>query len=273
MNESVESNNDTIIRIEGLVKQFGSRTVLNNLTFSVRRAKTTVILGGSGCGKSTLLKILVGYMKPTAGEVFYDDLDIVPLDEDALDPIRKRFGILFQYGALLNSMTVGENIALPLIEHTDLDAKIIEMIVKMKLELVGLRDFEHLRPSQISGGMRKRVGLARAIALDPEIVFYDEPSAGLDPVTSAVIDQLMMDLSHKIRISSVVVTHDMGSAFKIADHIVMLHQGNILVEGSPETIQACDNPIVQQFIHGNPDGPIPMSQSGEDYIKDLLGVS
>jgi len=230
-----------------------------------------VILGGSGCGKSTLLKILVGYLKPTSGRVFYGDMDIVPLDEDALDPIRKRFGILFQNGALLNSMTVGENVALPLVEHTNLDPKIIEMMVKMKMELVGLRGFENLRPSQISGGMRKRVGLARAIALDPEIVFYDEPSAGLDPVTSAVIDQLMMDLSHKLKISSVVVTHDMGSAFKIADHIIMLHHGTILVEGTPETIKYCDNEIVQQFIHGRPDGPIPMSRTAKDYIKDLLG--
>ena len=270
--ETDQSGNNNIIRVEGIVKRFGPRTVLDGITFPIERAKTTVILGGSGCGKSTLLKILVGYLKPDAGRIYYDDLDVVPLDEEGLDPIRKRFGILFQYGALLNSMTVGDNVALPLVEHTNLDPKIIRMIVKMKLELVGLRGFEDLRPSQISGGKCKRVGLARAIALDPEIVFYDEPSAGLDPVTSAVIDQLMMDLSHKLRITSVVVTHHMDSAFKIADYMVMLHKGKILVQGGPDVIRNCDNPIVQQFIKGEADGPVPLARVGDDYIKDLLGI-
>jgi phospholipid/cholesterol/gamma-HCH transport system ATP-binding protein len=272
MSETAPPGNNTIIRVEGLVKRFGPRTVLDGLTFNILRSQTTVILGGSGCGKSTLLKALVGYIKPEAGRILYDDQDIVPLDDDALDPIRRRFGILFQNGALLNSVTVGENVALPLVEHTDLDPKIVQMIVKMKLELVGLRGFENLYPSQISGGMRKRVGLARAIALDPEIVFYDEPSSGLDPVTAAVIDKLMMDLSRKLRITSVVVTHHMDSAFKIADSMIMLHQGRILVQGKPETVRLCQEPVVRQFIKGEADGPIPMAQTGDDYIKDLLGI-
>lgn len=272
MIEAARSDDDVIIRVKGLVKRFGSRTVLDGLDFAIQRGRTTVILGGSGCGKSTLLKVLVGYIKPEEGRVLYGNQDIVPLDEDALDPIRLRFGILFQNAALLNSMTVGENVALPLVEHTDLDRKIIRMIVKMKLELVGLRGFEDLYPSQISGGMRKRVGLARAFAMDPEIVFYDEPSSGLDPVTSAVIDKLMMDLSRKLRVTSVVVTHHMESAFKIADTMIMLHQGMILVQGRPETVRSCEDPIVQQFITGEADGPIPMTQSGNDYIKDLLGI-
>lgn len=272
MAETVQSGDETIIRAEGLVKRFGPRTVLDGLTFNIQRGQTTVVLGGSGCGKSTLLKILVGYMKPEEGRVLYDNHDIVPLDDNALDPVRRRFGILFQNGALLNSMTVGENVALPLVEHTNLDRKIIRMIVKMKLELVGLRGFEDLYPSQVSGGMRKRVGLARAIALDPEIIFYDEPSAGLDPVTAAVIDKLVMDLSHKLRITSVVVTHHMESAFKIADSMIMLHEGKITVQGKPETLRSCEDPVVQQFIRGEADGPIPMARSGENYIKDLLGI-
>lgn len=261
-----------IIEVKGMAKAFGPRYVLRDINFSIPRGKTTVIIGGSGSGKSTMLRHLVGYIKPDRGQILYDGQDIVPLDEDGLDPIRRRFGILFQSGALFNSMSVGDNVALPLMEHTDLDSKIITMIVKMKLELVGLRGFEDLKPSQISGGMKKRVGLARAIALDPEIVFYDEPSAGLDPITSAVVDDLMLDLSKKLSITSVVVTHHMDSAYKIADQIIMLHEGKIIAEGPPETFQNSDDPLVKQFVEGHPDGPIRFQMSASDYIEDLLGV-
>ncbi len=217
--------------------------------------------------------MLVGYLKPDSGQILYDGVNIVSLDEDGLDPIRKRFGILFQNGALFNSMTVGENVALPLQEHTNLDSKIIRMIIKMKLELVGLRGFEDLKPAQLSGGMKKRVGLARAIALDPVIVYYDEPSAGLDPITAAVIDNLMLDLSHKLEITSVVVTHHMDSAFKIADKLIMLHSGNIIAQGKPEEFNHSDNPLIRQFVEGLADGPVPFQMSADDYIQDLLHVS
>jgi phospholipid/cholesterol/gamma-HCH transport system ATP-binding protein len=264
---------DSIIHIDGLRKSFGPRTVLKDITFSIPRGKTTVIIGGSGCGKSTLLKHLVGYLKPDQGRILYDGVDIVPFDDEALGPIRRRFGILFQNGALFNSMTVGENVALPLVEHTDLDPKIIRMIVKMKLELVGLRGFEDLKPAQISGGMKKRVGLARAIALDPEIVYYDEPSAGLDPITAAVVDDLMSDLSHKLNITSIVVTHHMESAFKIADTLIMLHNGRVIAQGAPDVFQKSDNPLIRQFVEGLADGPVPFHMSADDYIDDLLNVS
>lgn len=268
-----DKDEDVIIEVRDLIKRFGPRTVLNGITFTVPRGKTTVIIGGSGCGKSTLLKQMVGYLKPDSGQILYDGVDIVPMDEDELDPVRRRFGILFQNGALFNSMTVGDNVALPLVEHTQLDAKIIRMVVKMKLELVGLRGFEDLKPAQISGGMKKRVGLARAIALDPEIIYYDEPSAGLDPITSAVIDDLMNDLSHKLNITSVVVTHHMSSAFKIADKIIMVHKGRIIAQGPPEVFQESKNPLIQQFVQGLADGPVPFSMSADNYIDDLLHVT
>lgn len=265
---------ENIIEVKGLVKSFGPRVVLKDINLTIPRGKTTVIIGASGSGKSTVLKMLVGFLKPDRGQILYDgDKDIVPMNDDQLDPIRKRFGILFQNGALFNSMTVGDNVALPLREHTDLDDKIIRMIVKMKLELVGLRGFEDLKPAQLSGGMKKRVGLARAIALDPEIVFYDEPSAGLDPITAAVVDDLMNDLSHKLDITSVVVTHHMDSAFKIADKILMVHQGKIVKEGNVDDFAKSEDPLIKQFVEGLADGPVPFRLSAGNYIEDLLQVT
>ncbi|MBD3265394.1 ATP-binding cassette domain-containing protein [bacterium] len=272
MVQAAESQTDILIEVKRLKKTFGPRTVLNDLSFCIPRGKTTVIIGASGCGKSTVLKHLIGFLKPDGGHIYYEGVDIGSLDDEGMDPFRKRFGILFQSGALFNSMTVGENVALPLTEHTDLDPKIIRMIVKMKLELVGLRGFEDLKPSQISGGMKKRVGLARAIALDPEIVFYDEPSAGLDPITAAVIDDLMRDLSNKLEITSVVVTHHMDSAFKIGDQIIMLHNGRIIAQGDAALFKNTDDPLIQQFVHGLADGPVPFHMSADDYIDDLLHV-
>ncbi len=270
VSEFSNSGDDTIIEVQNLEKYYGPRSVLNSISFRVPRGKTTVIIGASGCGKSTLLKQMVGYIKPDSGQILYDGMDIVPLKENDLDPVRRRFGILFQSGALFNSMTVGENVALPLVEHTRLDSKIIRMVVKMKLEMVGLRGFEELKPAQISGGMKKRVGLARAMALDPEIMYYDEPTSGLDPITAAVIDDLIHDLSHKLNITSVVVTHHMNSAFKLADRIVMLHKGNIIAQGTPDQFQKTNNPLIQQFIQGMADGPVPFNLSVDDYIDDLL---
>src|SRR3989338_684476 len=200
-------------------------------------------MGGSGCGKSTLLRHLIGSIRPDSGEVWMFGRDIAKASEDEMDEIRKKFCMLFQSGALFDSMTVGENIALPLREHTKLDNSVISIVVKMKLELVGLRGFESLMPSQLSGGMKKRVGLARAIVMDPEIVFYDEPTAGLDPIVAGVVDKLTIDLTKKLQITSVVVTHDMNSVFRIADRIVMLHEGNILQIGTSDEIKNSKNPL------------------------------
>lgn len=261
---------ETLVRIRGLKKAFGGRQVLNGVDLDVRRGEVLVIMGGSGCGKSTILRHMIGALTPDEGTVELFGEDLSKLDNDGLDRMRKRFGVLFQSGALFNSLTVGENVCLPLREHSDLDDDIIRIVMKMKLELVGLRDFEALMPSQISGGMQKRVGLARAIALDPEIIFYDEPGAGLDPVVAGVIDRLILDLSQKLGVTSVVVTHEMGSAFRIADRMVMLYEGRIVAQGTPQEIKSSPDPLVQQFIRGEPDGPIPLRRSRIEYETDLL---
>lgn len=197
------------------------------------------------------------------------------MTEPELNKIRRRFGMNFQFGALLQSLTVGENVALPLLEHSVVDPSIIDLVVKMKLELVGLTGFEDLKPAEISGGMRKRVGLARAVALDPELLFSDEPTSGLDPVMTAVVDKLTTDLTKNLGMTAVVVTHDMASVFRIATRIIMLgvgeYQGKIIAEGTPDEIRNHSNPMLQQFINGEPDGPIPLKLSKEGYINKLLG--
>ena len=271
--DRAKGKSDYIIEVRHLRKSFGDREVLSDINVKIPRGKTTVIMGGSGCGKSTLLKHMIGLLRPESGEVFFDGMPMSTISDGDMDKLRKRFGVLFQSAALFNSMTVGENVALPMREHSGLDEHIIDIVVKMKLEMVGLRGFEGLMPSHLSGGMKKRVGLARAIALEPDAVFYDEPSAGLDPIVVAVIDQLMMDLSGKLGITSVVVTHDMTSAFRIADKMVMLYLGEVIAEGNAYDIRNSADPRVQQFIHGSPDGPIPLRRSKGDYMDDLIAAA
>jgi phospholipid/cholesterol/gamma-HCH transport system ATP-binding protein len=209
-------NADPIIEVEKLVKVFRGRTVTNGVSFKVYRGETTVIMGGSGSGKSTLLRQIIGAIRPTSGSIKIFGEEITMLDEKELARVRRRFGMLFQSGALLQSMTVGENVALPIMEHSTVDPNIVDLIVKKKLELVGLTGFEDLKPAEISGGMKKRVALARALALDPELLFSDEPTSGLDPVMTAVVDELTQNLTRKLGMTAVVVTHDMTSAFRIA---------------------------------------------------------
>jgi phospholipid/cholesterol/gamma-HCH transport system ATP-binding protein len=263
-----------IIEVTDLVRKFGDRAVLNGISFKVFQGDTFIIMGGSGCGKSTLLRHLIGSLKPTSGSIKLFGQDITKISPNELDRVRRRFGILFQTGALFQSMTVGENVALPLIEHGTVDPHIVELIVKMKLELVGLTGFEDLKPAQISGGMKKRVGLARALALDPELLFSDEPTAGLDPVMTAVVDKLTVDLTRNLGMTAVVVTHDMTSAFRIATKMIMLgtgpNQGKIIAEGTPDEIKNHSNPELQQFIRGEADGPIPLKLSKDGYIKRLI---
>ncbi len=259
-----------MIRANGIRKIYGSRPVLDGIQFAAERKKITYIFGTSGGGKSTLLKILIGALKPDGGEVYFGDTDITKVRSRDLDPIRKKMGMLFQHGALLNSLTVGENIALPIREHTALDDNIIRIMVKMKLELVGLRDFEDLLPGQLSGGMQKRVALARAIALDPEVVFFDEPTSGLDPIVSSVITKLIADLNRVLGITCIVVTHAVEEAMRIADRIIILYRGKILIQGTPQEIRTSGDPLVQQFITGSPDGPISFHASSRDFREDLL---
>lgn len=264
-----------VIEVTDLVRDFHGRKVLDGLSFKVMKGDTMIIMGGSGCGKSTLLRHIIGAMKPTSGSIKLFGEEITGMSEKDLARIRRRFGMLFQSGALLQSLTVGENVALPILEHGKLDPGIVDLMVKMKLEMVGLTGFEHLKPAEISGGMKKRVGLARALALDPELLFSDEPTAGLDPIMTSVVDILTQEMTRKLGVTAVVVTHDMTSAFRIGSKMIMLgtgpNQGKIIAAGTPDEIRASTNGEVQQFINGEPDGPVPFRLSKGDYVERLLG--
>jgi phospholipid/cholesterol/gamma-HCH transport system ATP-binding protein len=252
---------EPVIEVADLVRKFGERAVINNVSLQIHRGETLVIMGGSGCGKSTLLRHIIGSMKPTSGSVKIFGEEITTMNEQEIIGVRQRFGMLFQSGALLASLTVGENVALPLLEHTDNTPDEIEDIVQDKLQMVGLTGFENLKPAEISGGMKKRVGLARALVLDPELLFSDEPTSGLDPIMTAVVDQLTLKLTRDAGMTAVVVTHDMTSAFRIATRMIMLGHGDIIAQGTPDEIRNSPNPEVQQFINGEPDGPVPLNLS------------
>ena len=275
---------EPLIEVRDLVKRFGDQTVLDGVNLEVFPGETVVVMGGSGSGKSTLLRLMIGSLVPDGGHVQLFGSTLGELDEDGLNELRKKIGILFQSGALFNSMTVAENVALPLQEHTMLDHKIIEIQVKIKLELVGLREHAAKYPAQISGGMKKRAGLARALSLDPKILFYDEPSAGLDPVTSAEIDRLIIDLSKKLGVTSVVVTHEMNSAFAVADRMAMLERGRMLMVDRKAAFERLrDHPTerldqlderqqtIRQFLRGDAEGPITRRKASTNYAEDLLG--
>ena len=274
-----------VIEIRNLVRRFGTQTVLDGINLDIAEGETMVIMGGSGCGKSTLLRHLIGSLQPSEGSIKILGEEIATVGEAGLDVVRKKFGILFQSGALFNSMSIADNIALPLREHTTLDSHIIEIQVMIKLELVGLREHANKFPSQISGGMKKRAGLARALALDPRILFYDEPSAGLDPVTSAEIDQLMVDLTRKLGVTSVVVTHEMDSAFTIADRMTMLDKGRALMidtrqafdtlrKASDETAKQMPEKdrLIRQFLRGDAQGPLTERKAATNYAEELLNL-
>ena len=237
-----------VISARDLRVQYGDREVLHGLNFEIVHGETVVVIGGSGSGKSTLLRTLVGLEKPSSGEVRVKGVDITKASERAMDDIRKKIGLAFQGGALIGSLSVGENIALPLLEHTTLNPTTIEVMVRIKLEQVGLSGFEKYSPAELSGGMRKRAAFARALAMDPEILFFDEPSAGLDPITAAGIDDLILDLKKAYSMTMVVVTHELASAFLIADRIVLLDRGNIAAAGPVEEIRNSQHPRVRQFL-------------------------
>ncbi|MCX6641206.1 MAG: ABC transporter ATP-binding protein [bacterium] len=252
-----------MIEIKNLVKYFGDNPVLRGVNLTIQTGECIVIIGRSGCGKSVLLKQLVGLLYPDSGEILIDGEDLTQMSEQEIYKTRRKFGVLFQSAALFDSMTVSENISLGLHEHTDLPETEIAAIVESKLRMVGLPGIENLKPAELSGGMRKRVGLARALAMDPKYVLYDEPTTGLDPIMADIINEMIMRLNQELDVTSIVVTHDMTSAYKVADRIVMLHRGLIIYDGTPEQVKNTDDPVVRQFIEGRAEGPIkPIPTSG-----------
>jgi phospholipid/cholesterol/gamma-HCH transport system ATP-binding protein len=245
---SAATQPETMISLRDLRVSYGEREILHGINFDVMHGETLVILGGSGSGKSTLLRTLVGLEKPSSGEIWLKGKNIAAISSDEMDEIRKRIGMSFQGGALFGSMTVGENVALPLREHTRLEDSTIEIILRLKLDQVGLSGFENYMPSQLSGGMKKRAAVARALAMDPEILFFDEPSAGLDPIIAAGVDQLILELKQAFHMTIIVVTHELASAFLIADRMVLIDKGNVVAIGSKEEMQSSTHPRVRQFL-------------------------
>ena len=250
-NQTGEVSFNGAIVLKNLMKKFGDNTVLDNISLTIERGKTTVIIGPSGCGKTVLIKHLIVLLRPSAGEVYFGRRRIDNLPEHELDKIRTHYGFLFQGGALFDSLSVTENITFPIRQHFKItNWSEVEEIVKTKLAMVGLDGFQQFYPANLSGGERKRVALARAIALNPEIILYDEPTTGLDPIRADIINELILKLQRELGVTSVAVTHDMTSAYKIADRIIMLHNGKIVADGDAEHIRNHPHPIVQQFING-----------------------
>jgi phospholipid/cholesterol/gamma-HCH transport system ATP-binding protein len=252
--ETNHSNGDGVIVLKNIIKKFGRKVVLDNVSLTVEKGKTTVIIGPSGCGKTVLIKHLILLLRPTSGEVYFKGDRIDNLRERRLNKIRTHYGFLFQGGALFDSLSVFENIIFPLSQHGRItDWKQVEELVKSKLAMVGLDGYQNYYPAKLSGGQRKRVALARAIALSPEVILYDEPTTGLDPIRSDIINELILKLQRELKVTSVVVTHDMTSVYKVADRIIMLHNGKIIADGDADYIRNHPHPTVQHFIKGQVD--------------------
>jgi phospholipid/cholesterol/gamma-HCH transport system ATP-binding protein len=249
-----------LIELRNIHKRFGRLVVLNGVTLNIEEGQSLVVIGASGTGKSVLLKHIVGLLRPDTGEVWFDGKRIDGLRERELDAIRMQFGFLFQMGALFDSLSVEDNVAFPLVEHTKKTPAEIHELATQKLALVGLRDSGKKMPGELSGGQRKRVALARAIALGPRVILYDEPTTGLDPIRSDVINELILKLQRELKVTSIVVTHDMHSAFKVGDRIVMLHEGKVIFDGTPDEIRESDHPIVKPFVVG---------EAGEQDLRGL----
>jgi phospholipid/cholesterol/gamma-HCH transport system ATP-binding protein len=250
-NQTGEAGSNGVLAVKNLTKNFGVNIVLDNISLTIEKGKTTVVIGPSGCGKTVLLKHLIVLLRPSSGEVYFRNQRIDNLSESEVNKVRTHFGFLFQGGALFDSLSVFENIIFPIRQHykiTDWDE--IEELVKAKLAIVGLDGFQNYYPANLSGGQRKRVALARAISLNPEVVLYDEPTTGLDPIRADVINELILKLQRELGVTTVVVTHDMTSAYKIADRIIMLHNGKIVADGNADHIRNHPHPVVQQFING-----------------------
>jgi phospholipid/cholesterol/gamma-HCH transport system ATP-binding protein len=249
---------------------YDARPVLKGITMTIPRGKIVAIMGGSGCGKTTILRLIGGQLRPRSGTIHVGGLSVPDLDADALYELRRKYVMLFQFGALFTDMSVFENIAFPMREHTDLPEELIRDLVLMKLHAVGLRGAAQLMPSELSGGMARRVALARAIALDPMLVMYDEPFAGLDPISLGVVGQLIRRLNDALSITSVLVTHDVYESLKIVDYLYFVSEGRIVASGTPEEVRASADPFVRQFVDGAPDGPVPFHYPAPSYRDELF---
>jgi phospholipid/cholesterol/gamma-HCH transport system ATP-binding protein len=266
MENSDSLDSQVMVSLRDVRVSYGEVEILHGITFDVKRGETLVILGGSGSGKSTLLRTLVGLEKASSGEIWIKGKNIAAIPEAEMDEIRKKIGMSFQGGALFGSMTVGENVALPLREHTKLEDSTIEIMLRLKLEQVGLAGFEYYMPSQLSGGMKKRAAVARALAMDPEILFFDEPSAGLDPIIAAGIDQLILELKQAFRMTIIVVTHELASAYLIADRMVLIDKGHVVAIGTTAEMRASTQPRLRQFLDRVPEPEVAREM---DYLQML----
>lgn len=266
------SDSAPLVELRDLRFGYGERDVLHGVNLTVPRGKVVAIMGGSGCGKTTLMRLIGGQLKPQSGQLTVCGESVPALDREGLYALRRRMSMLFQFGALFTDMSVFDNVAFPMREHTELPEAIIRDLVLMKLHAVGLRGAANLLPSELSGGMARRVALARAIALDPELMMYDEPFAGLDPISLGVIGQLIRKLNDALGASSIVVTHDVQESLQIVDYIYFLSEGKVVAEGTPAEIRASDDPWVHQFVWGEADGPVPFQVPAVPYEEALLGV-
>jgi phospholipid/cholesterol/gamma-HCH transport system ATP-binding protein len=252
----MSAQNSNMVALRDVTMEFEDKKVLDDLSLTVKPQERLVVMGQSGSGKSTILRLILGILKPNTGEVFFKQFEITRLKRRKLQQVRRHIGMVYQYSALLSSRTVRDNVALPLEELTDKSRQEIDKIVDEKLELVGMKETKGMMPSELSGGMRKRVSLARSLTMDPELVLFDEPTAGLDPVIGSVIDELIISLTDNAKVTSIIVTHEMASAFRVGTRMAMLYQGKIIEDADPETFRNSQNPVVAQFLSGSTQGPI-----------------
>ncbi|GHF78694.1 ABC transporter ATP-binding protein [Thalassotalea marina] len=267
----VQIMTDTLVDIQGMTFKREERVIYNDISLKIPKGKVTAIMGPSGIGKTTLLRLIGGQLRPESGHIYFDGQDIPALSRSQLYNVRKRMSMLFQSGALFTDMSVYDNVAFPMREHTNLSEHLIEKMVLMKLEAVGLRGARHLKPSELSGGMARRAALARAIALDPELILYDEPFAGQDPISMGVIVRLIKSLNDALGLTSVVVSHDVPEVMSIADYIYIIAEQKIIGHGTPEEIRQQTSPLVQQFVKGESDGPVPFHFKAASYQQELIG--
>ena len=268
----METSSNAVVEIRDVSFSYGDRLIIDHLSLTIPRGKVVAIMGGSGCGKTTLLNLIGGRIKPDSGSLMVDGMSVPDLSKKELFALRKRMGMLFQSGALLTDLSVFENVAFPIREHTQLPESLLRKVVLMKLERVGLRGAWDLMPSELSGGMARRAALARAIALEPMMIMYDEPFTGLDPISKGVIAKLIKELNQVLGITSIVVSHDVADTCAISDYAYLVGEGRIIGEGSPAEVLQSGSEHVRQFMQGLPDGPVPYQHPAPDYVQDLLAL-